>query len=265
MSVDPERRLAAELPGTPSDQLPGVLSKGGGDVTAAFVSLSARHPDGRDAEYLEWHTLDHRAEQHRLQGLRGSLRFVSTPECRSARAAGDSRYEATDHVMVYLFADQGSMDAFYGLGEELFRAGRMQDRLPAVEGDLYLLQGKRATPRAVAGADVLPWRPARGLYLLVEVGATAPDHLVEIDGVVGVWWAAADSERIEARPWFGSVTSAAEGVKQVAFCFIDGDPIDVAHRIQPALAERWADGSVKPLLAAPFHTVVPFEWDRHLP
>ena len=265
MNVDPERSLAAELPGTPSGELPGVSAMGDGDVTAIFMSLSARDPDGRDAEYLEWHTLDHRAEQHRLEGLRGSLRFVSTAECRAARAAADSRYEATDHVMVYLFADQAPMDAFYRLGEELFNAGRMQHRLPPVEGDLYLVQRKAAAPRAVAGADVLPWRPARGLYLLVELGAAPPDHLVEIDGIAGVWWAAADSEKIEARPWFGSLTSIDEGVKQVSLCFTDGDPIDVAHRIQPALAERWADGSVKPLLAAPFHTVIPFEWDRYLP
>ncbi|MCY3862771.1 MAG: hypothetical protein OXG34_12495 [bacterium] len=265
MSVDPEGCLAAELRGTPSDQLPGILAFGDGDVTAVFVSLSARDPDGRDAEYLEWHTLDHRAEQHRLPGLRGSLRFVSTSECRSARAAVDPRYEATDHVMAYLFADQAPMDAFYGLGEELFKAGRMQHRLPAVEGDLYLLRGKAAAPRAVAGADVLPWRPAHGLYLLLELGVAAPDRLVEIDGVAGVWWATTDSEKIEARPWFGSLTSATEGVKQVSLCFTDEDPIDVAERIEPVLKERWADGSAKPLLAAPFRAVVPYEWDRHLP
>jgi len=265
MSVDPEGRLAAELHGTSSDELSGVLAAGDGDVTAVFVSLSARDPDERDAEYLEWHTLDHRAEQYRLPGLRGSLRFVSTPECRSGRAAADPRYEATDHVMAYLFADQAPMDAFYGLGEELFKAGRMQHRLPAVEGDLYLVQGKTAAPSAVAGADVLPWRPARGLYLLLELGVAAPDRLVEIDGVAGVWWATTDSENIEARPWFGSVTSAAEGVKQVSLCFIDEDPIDVARRMEPVLEERWAEGSAKPLLAAPFHTVVPYQWDRHLP
>lgn len=265
MSVDPDRRLAADFHGTPSDQLPDVLALADGDVKAVFVSLSARHTDRRDAEYLEWHTLDHRAEQHRLPGLRGSMRFVSTPEGRSARAAADSRYEATDHVMVYLFADQAPMDAFYGLGEELFKAGRMQHRLPAVEGDFYLVQGKTAAPRAVAGADVLPWRPARGLYLLVELGAASPDHLVEIDGIAGVWWAATDSEKIQSRAWFGSLTSAAEGVKQISLCFIDGDPIDVAQRIQPVLEERWAEGVVESLIAAPFHTVVPYEWDRHLP
>ena len=107
--------------------------------------------------------------------------------------------------------------------------------------------------------------PLGGRFLLLELGAAAPDHLVEIDGVAGVWWAATDSEQIESRAWFGSVTSTAEGEKQVSLMFTDGDPIEVAHRMQPVLEARWADGSVKPLLAGPFHTVVPYEWDRHLP
>ena len=184
--MDPERSLAAELPGTPSGELPGVSAMGDGDVTAIFMSLSARDPDGRDAEYLEWHTLDHRAEQHRLEGLRGSLRFVSTAECRAARAAADSRYEATDHVMVYLFADPGPNGRVLQAGRRAFQCRTDAAPLPPVEGDLYLVQRKAAAPRAVAGADVLPWRPARGLYLLVELGAAPPDHLVEIDGIAGV-------------------------------------------------------------------------------
>ena len=31
------------------------------------------------------------------------------------------------------------------------------------------------------------------------------------------------------------------------------------------LEERWSRGGAAPLLAAPFHLVVPFAWDRHLP
>jgi hypothetical protein len=40
------------LVGTPSDDLDAVLATGRTDVTTVFVSLSARHPDGDDAEYL---------------------------------------------------------------------------------------------------------------------------------------------------------------------------------------------------------------------
>jgi hypothetical protein len=45
-----------------------------------------------------------------------------------------------------------------------------------------------AAPRAVTGADVIPWRPALGIYLLVEHGTASPEALVEVDGVAGAWW-----------------------------------------------------------------------------
>jgi hypothetical protein len=67
-----------QLPGTPSDQLDDVLATGDGGITTLFVSKARRHPDGTDAEYLRWHTLDHRPEQHRLAAVRASLRVVST-------------------------------------------------------------------------------------------------------------------------------------------------------------------------------------------
>ena len=56
------------LPGTPSDDVDGVLATGRGEIGTLFVSMARRHPEGRDAEYLRWHTLDHRPEQHRLAG-----------------------------------------------------------------------------------------------------------------------------------------------------------------------------------------------------
>ena len=72
------------LPGTPSDEVAGVLSAGRGDITTIFVSMATRHPDGADAEYLRWHTMDHRPEQHRLSTVRASVRLVSTWLCRPA-------------------------------------------------------------------------------------------------------------------------------------------------------------------------------------
>ena len=41
--------------GTPSDQVPEILALGKTDADAVFVSLLQRDPNGRDAEYLEWH------------------------------------------------------------------------------------------------------------------------------------------------------------------------------------------------------------------
>src|ERR1700761_5184006 len=108
-----------QLSGTASDDLPPVLATGSTDVHTIFVSLSARDADGRDAEYLHWHSLDHRPEQYRVAGIRHSLRLVSTPACRAARAASHGRYDLVDHVMTYYFTQDAAFDQFRALSVAL--------------------------------------------------------------------------------------------------------------------------------------------------
>src|ERR1700733_9785925 len=119
-----------QLPGTPSDELTDVLATGRGEITTLFVSMATRHPDGSDADYLRWHTLDHRPEQHRLAAVRASLRVVSTPACRSARATSHERFDAIDHVMTYFFADPRGLGGFLDLATALGDAGRVRALLP---------------------------------------------------------------------------------------------------------------------------------------
>ncbi len=245
------------LEGTPTDELADVLATGSPDITFAFISLSARHPDGRDAEYLEWHSFDHRPEQYRLAGLRSSMRLVSTPACRQARAASAERFDAADHVMTYLFAGPETIPLFNALGGALHEAGRMPLRLPTVEFMTADLAGRVASRRAVAGAEVIPWRPALGVYLIIESGHAPVDTLAEVPGVAGVWWYHGNSA---PAPY----DTDARGL-QITYCYLDDDPVEVAGRLAGILGERWESGSAEGLLAAPFYVLVPFEWDRHLP
>lgn len=243
--------------GTPSDQLLDVIAIGGTDVTTACVSMSARHPDGSDAEYLAWHALDHRPEQHRLAGLRGSLRLVSTPACRAARAASDDRYDAVDHVMAYLFADAAALRPFRALGAALAAGNRMPLRLPSVELAVYELAGLAAAPRVVVGADVIPWRPGTGAYLLIETGTSPANELTDVPGVAGVWWFTGVSA---ASGW-----NADTAGMQLTYCHLDDDPVPTAERLRPVVEKRWNDGRLVGHLAAPFHTPVEYDWERYLP
>jgi hypothetical protein len=249
--------LVMHLEGTPSEQLPDVLATGATDVQMAFISLSAREPDGRDAEYIAWHSLDHRPEQYRLAGLRGSLRLVSTPACRAVRAANDDRYDAVDHVMTYLFSDPAALSGFNDLGAALHEGGRMPLRLPTVDFMTAGLAGRVAAARAVAGADVIPWRPAQGVYLIIEKGAATPDALVDVPGVAGVWWYRG---ALAPEPYS---TDARE--LQVTYCYLDDDPVATAERLEEPVRQRWTSGGTAGLLAAPFHTLYPFDWARYLP
>jgi len=246
-----------QLPGTPSDEIDDVLATGRGDISALFVSMATRHPEGADAEYLEWHTLDHRLEQHRLSAVRASMRLVSTPECRAARAVRHDPHDAIDHVMTYFFTDVGGMDGFLALAKALIGAKRKLPLLPPVERGVYEVHHKSAAPRVKVGADVLPWWPVKGVYLLLERGDAADDALLDVDGVVGVW--SAPAMDVDAR------LASAKAGQTITYCFLDDDPVATAQRLRPALERRWSDDGAEPLLAAPFHPVVPHEWDRYVP
>jgi hypothetical protein len=49
------------------------------------------------------------------------------------------------------------------------------------------------------------------------------------------------------------------------YCFLDDDPAAVGERLRPVLAERWAAAGVEPLLAAPYHAIVAYDWGRFRP
>jgi hypothetical protein len=212
-------------------------------VRLCVVSLSARSPEGDDAAYIAWHSLDHLPEQYSLRSLVHGQRWVSTPACRAARARGDATLEATDHVVQYLFADKGSLDRFFTLGAALREAGRMPLRLPPVELAAYALADQTSS---VVRPEVLPWRPNRGAYLIVSA---EPVDLGDVDGVAGVWRYVGGK--------FHDRFADTRG-RHLTVCYLDDDPAAVGARITASLAQ-----SV--LLGAPFASVVPFDWTRSLP
>ena len=248
--------MSYQLGGTPSSQLPEVLASGQSDVSRIFTSMAARESNGRDADYLTWHSLDHRPEQYRIAGLRHSIRLVSTPACRAARAFSDPAYDAVDHVMTYFFSENAAFDQYAVLSKAL-GGNRRPFRLPTVSANYYKLAGKAASSGAIVGADVIPWRPARGVYLILEEGTDSPTELCKIEGVAGVWW-----HHGGPAPVAGFANNSG---LQLSYCFIDGELLSTAKRLRRALEQRWTAVAAKPLLAAPFQMLEPFAWDKYLP
>jgi hypothetical protein len=244
------------LAGKQSDEISEIRGIGRSKTTTVYMGMSARHPEGRDADFLEWHTMDHRPMQYRLATVQASMRVVSTPECRAARAMNDPRYSDVDHVMTYLFSDITGLDEFHSLNKALEQAGRYPEHLPEIEMGICTFQNAQAAPRAKVGSEVLPWWPARGVYLLVEQGETPVTNLLEVPGVVGLW----SMTGTKAEPPFTSTSGL-----QITYCLLDEDPVATAQLLRRPLEERWKNTGVAPLLAAPFHPVVPYEWRRFLP
>ena len=246
---------SAGLTGTPSDQAPAILATGDSGVNSLFLSMSERHPEGADADYLRWHSLDHRPEQMRLKSIRQSLRIVSTPACRNARAASDPNFDAVDHVMTYFFADIEGLKGFGALSDALRDAGRSPFILPPVQRGVYDVATRVAAPRIKTGADVMPWMPVQGVSILIEDRPSDPAGLIDMPGIAGVWTANSVATGF----------SSAESGQSLSYCFLDCDPVETAEGLKPALEKRWQDGGVSPLFAAPFYCIGPYEWERHLP
>ena len=90
--------------------------------------------------------------------------------------------------------------------------------------------------------------------MIVEEGRAPAGDLVNIPGVAGVWW------------YDGTASSSSDSRgRQFTYCYVDGDLLATSGRLSVAMRQRWASGAVKGLLAAPFFSIVPFEWNRYLP
>jgi hypothetical protein len=235
-------------------------------VKLGVFSLSASSPDGDDSRYLRWHHLDHLPQQYEVPGVLFGQRWVSTPECRAARAVQSERFEPVNHIVHYLFGEPvaQAVDDFFALRDHLIEIGRFPERLPN-----RLVSGgepveAHAAASAFVSADVVPYRPNRGAYLIIEQADPVSegarwssghvDALLAIDGVAGLWSFAPTALRPDEFSKSGY---------SVSVCYLDEDPVGVAAPIAAVLAERWEGGAIRPAFGAPFVSLQPFDYERH--
>ncbi len=246
-------------------------------VKVGFFSLSHRSPSGDDRPYLEWHQMDHMPEQYQLPGMLLAQRWASTPACRAARAVEDGDWAKVEHVVCYLMGNpvDETIDEFFTLGRHLAELGRFPHSLPSqYRGGLRLLEAL-ASPRVLISNEVVPFRPHTGVYLIVEQPTEPPadrsthdaylQHthvellpgLVAVPGVAGAWtFSTTPSIR---RPMFS------EGDYRITACYLDDDPATVGERLGPVLGGWWTTSPYRPVLAAPFESLVRLDWERLSP
>ena len=242
-------------------------------VKVGFFSLTHRSETGDDRPYLRWHQLDHMPEQYQLPGLVLGQRWASTAACRAVRAAEVGRWSQVEHVVCYLMGNpvDETIDEFLTLGRQLAERGRYSTALPsAFRGGLRLLETE-AAPRALISPGVVPFRPHQGIYLIVEAtdDRTGQDaflrrmrvdvlpQLVGVPGVAGAW-TFATTPSIH-RPMF------TEGDYRMTVCYLDDLPATVGERLAPVVERIWGTAPAPPVLAAPFESLVSWDWDRFRP
>jgi hypothetical protein len=242
-------------------------------VKAGFFSLSHHDTSGDDRSYLDWHQLDHMPEQYQLPGLVVGQRWASTQACRDARSAAVADWSMVEHVVLYLMGNplDETIDEFLRLGRHLAELGRFPVSLPShYRGALRLLEAQ-AAPRVLVSAEVVPFRPHRGVQLIVEeLDDGAPQdafiqrmhidilpELVSVDGVAGAWsYGTTPSIR---RPMF------TDGRYRMTVCYLDDEPSVVGERLGPLLERAWRDAPSRLVLAAPYESMMVWNWDRFGP
>lgn len=238
-------------------------------VKIGFFSFTEITDASGHRAYNEWHQLDHMPEQFPLPGVAHGQRWVATPECRRACAIQEDLFRPTDYMTLYLMTDpiDRTLEDFMELGRRLHGLGRFyQHRRSHLSGPFPFLEG-HAAPRVCISAEAVPYRPNRGVYVIVEepVDRQSMDtylrrlhehHLpavLSLPGVAGVW-SFATNPRYTGPGW-------TQGNRRITVCYLDDDPIGVAGTLRPLLEERWTDAPLRPVFAGPLETITPWQWD----
>jgi hypothetical protein len=231
-------------------------------VKIGFFSFTEITDPSEHRAYNEWHQLDHLPEQYPLPGLVFGQRWVSTPACRAARAVDGPLLAPAHYMTLYLMGEpvDATLEQFQALGAQLRAVGRFHLHRRALLSGPFAVQAIGAVPRVLVSAEAVPYRPNRGVYVVVEesappagadAGPSTHDALLEVPGVAGVWTFASDAEH--GQVWH-------PGHHRITVGFLDEDPVAVSLSVREIMRRRQA-GPTGVVYAGGFGTITPWQWD----
>ncbi|HTY31612.1 hypothetical protein [Mycobacterium sp.] len=237
-------------------------------VKAGFFSLTAPAPADDDGSYLRWHLLDHMPEQYQLPGIVYGLRWIADGDYLEHRLAADGPLGQVGNAVHYLVGDpvEKTFEDFVALGRTLRENGRFPVTRPSLQvAGLRLLQW-RAAPHALVSAEVVPFRPHRGIVLLIEEPTHGrPDEwlrwlhaehypaLLGTPGTAGAWTFGSSTG------WSRLPVGWRTDHQYITVVYLDGDPLTTADALAPLIEERWRSAAVRPVFAGPLRTMVSWE------
>jgi len=229
------------------------------DNRIGFFSFTEITDPGAHRAYNEWHQLDHLPEQYSIPGVTYGERWVATPGCRAARAVAGDLLAPADYVTLYLMGPpvEETLTAFGALAVALHKADRFFSPRRACLAGPFGIADRAAAPRVLVGADVVPMRPNRGVYVAVEDSLGAPPAgtlaaLTDRPGVAGAWSFTAAAGL--------AAPSVDPGGHRITVAWLDDPPLAVAPDLD-ALVRR-PDLFPDPVIfAGPFEAITPWDWD----
>src|SRR4051812_14556408 len=142
--------------------------------------------------------------QFKLEGLQWGQRWVATPELIDRRLFAGDKLAATQYVTLYLITEPvtKAVDDFYALGRDLHAQDRWFDARKSHLSGPFSLFKTYAAPGTAMGADAIPYRPNRGVFITTQEAIEGPalddarrwydevhiPDLLAVRGMVGCWW-----------------------------------------------------------------------------
>lgn len=236
-------------------------------VKAGFFSFTPPAPPDDDGSYLRWHLLDHMPEQFQLPGIVLATRWIADGALLDGRLAGSGAMADVGGVVNYLVGDpvQQTHDDFMELGRRLAELGRYPEVRPSLGLRMPALLRWYASPAALISPEVVPFRPHRGVVVLVEepsgddvatwlqwLHRSHHQEVLSVPGVAGVWMYGTTTTWTLHRNCLGDPA-------YVTVVYLDEDVLSVSSSLAPLLERRWAGGAVRPLFAGPLRSMVRWE------
>ncbi|WP_300265741.1 hypothetical protein [Microbacterium sp.] len=242
----------------------------------AFFSLVSLDDRSQHGAYNRWHQLDHRPENLALPGVAWGDRW-EVAEGDSPLVSGELAGDV-DFLAMYWFREpvDESVAAWDALGEASFQWGR-GPLIPGIRRPMLAffrpVKGY-AAPRALVSADVLPYRPNRGLHVTItrfddphgEAAHAAHARedrevipaLLDVDGVAGAWSLSFSHPQRHSSLPLASSPDEPPGSMRVRLVYLEEDPAAVTPTLLDAersFGER--EGAL--VLSAPVRTIVPWQ------
>ena len=236
-------------------------------VRAGIFSLTPPvAPD--DSGYLQWHLLDHMPEQYQLPGIILGSRWIADDAHRDARIAAHGPLGDIGSVVSYLVGDPvgRTVEDFIELGHALREAGRYPVARPSLQISVLRLLDYQACPHALISAQVVPFRPHRGVLLIVEEPADRrpdawlqwlrADHypaVLATAGTAGAWTFGTSRAIASSSPAWRT------DFQYITVVYLDGDTLATTRELTPLIQKRWETGAVRPLFAGPLKSMIAWE------
>ena len=187
-------------------------------------------------------------EQYQLPGIQYALRYIADGAYLDSRIVATGQLKQVGNVVTYLVGDpvQQTHDDFMELGPRLREMGRFPETRPLLQLRMPALLRWYAAPQALISAEVVPFRPHRGVVMIVEQPTDADvsswlqwlhtDHypaVLATPGVAGAWMYGSTNT------W--NLHPSTQGESQyTSVIYLDDDPLAATKALAPLAEERWA-------------------------